>query len=258
MGIRRRTGSESFRDWFADYADQYVIIGGTACDLLMDQAGLEFRATRDIDMVLLTEKLDLSFAQQFWKYIQAGGYKHQKKDTGESHYYRFDRPRSREFPYMIELFAPRSQSGLLPPRMIKAPFDFDVDISGLSAILLDDDQYHCILNGAIMIEGLPILSAGYLIPLKINAWTNLVRQKQEGVLVQSKDISKHKNDVFRLCALLTAGTSIPLPESLHEELYSFLDVMASEVVNLEACGLTGQNKLVVIDRIRNAYRCETL
>ncbi len=109
-----------------------------------------------------------------------------------------------------------------------------------------------------MIEGLPILSAGYLIPLKINAWTNLVRRKQEGFPVQSKDISKHKNDVFRLSVLLTTGTTIRLPDSLYEELYSFLDVMASEVVNFGACGLTGQNKLVVIDRIRNAYRCETL
>lgn len=115
MGTRRRTGLESFRDWFADYADQYVIIGGTACDLLMDQAGLEFRATRDIDMVLLTEKLDLSFAQRFWKYIQAGGYQHQKKDTGESQYYRFDRPRSREFPDMIELFAPEANPASFRP-----------------------------------------------------------------------------------------------------------------------------------------------
>ena len=48
-------GIESFRDWFHDYKDQYVIIGGTACDLLMREEGLDFRATKDIDMVLIIE-----------------------------------------------------------------------------------------------------------------------------------------------------------------------------------------------------------
>lgn len=28
-------GIESFREWFRGYEDQYAIIGGTACDLLI-------------------------------------------------------------------------------------------------------------------------------------------------------------------------------------------------------------------------------
>ena len=46
-------GIEAFRDYFAEYtdqyviiggfaSDQYVIIGGFACDLLMEDAGLDF------------------------------------------------------------------------------------------------------------------------------------------------------------------------------------------------------------------------
>ena len=46
------TGLESFWRWFAEYTEQYTIIGGTACDLLMSEDGLDFRATRDIDMVM--------------------------------------------------------------------------------------------------------------------------------------------------------------------------------------------------------------
>lgn len=256
METGRQTGLDSFRDWFAAYADQYVIIGGTACDLLMDQAGLDFRATKDIDLVLLTEKLDPSFSQRFREYIESGGYQHIKTGSDQFQYYRFDRPRSREFPYRLELFAPRSSFDLLPPDIIKAPLDIDDGISGLSAILLDDDQVHCILAGVTMIEGLPVLKASCLIPLKIRAWISLVRQKQEGKYVQSKDISKHKNDVFRLSVLLAAGSAAPLPWRLYEELNTFLDVMASEVVDLRACGLAGQEKQVVIDRIRRAYRCE--
>ncbi len=256
MGLTRISGLENFRNWFVDYGDQYVIIGGTACDLLMNQAGLEFRVTKDIDMVLLVEKLKPSFGQRFREYINAGGYHYRNQFTGKAQHYRFSQPRNRKFPFMIELFAPRSQFHLIPPHRIKARFDFDDDISGLSAILLNDDQYRCILNGVVMMEGLPILSAGYLIPLKINAWTNLVRQRKEGFSIQSGDIAKHKNDVFRLSALLTAGTSIPLPGSLHEELKSFLEVMVSEQIDLSACGLSNQTKQVVLDRISSAYSRE--
>ena len=48
-------GIESFKEWFKGYENQYVIIGGTACDLLMSDSGLEFRATKDIDLVLIIE-----------------------------------------------------------------------------------------------------------------------------------------------------------------------------------------------------------
>jgi len=45
-------GIDRFRQHFAGNEDHYAIIGGAACDLLFDRAGLEFRATKDIDMVL--------------------------------------------------------------------------------------------------------------------------------------------------------------------------------------------------------------
>jgi hypothetical protein len=38
-------GLAKFRAQFRSYVGQYVRIGGAACDLLMEEAGLEFRAT---------------------------------------------------------------------------------------------------------------------------------------------------------------------------------------------------------------------
>lgn len=51
-------GFESFREWFRGYEEQYAIIGGTVCDLLMMDEGLDFRATKDIDLVLIIEALN--------------------------------------------------------------------------------------------------------------------------------------------------------------------------------------------------------
>lgn len=60
------TGFESFRTHFAGYEDCYTIIEGTACDILMSDAALEFRATKDVDMILLIEERFPDFAKLFW------------------------------------------------------------------------------------------------------------------------------------------------------------------------------------------------
>ena len=41
------TGIDSFKEWFKGSEEQYAIIGGTACDILMTEDGLDFRATKD-------------------------------------------------------------------------------------------------------------------------------------------------------------------------------------------------------------------
>ena len=46
-------GIDSFKEWFRGFESNYVVIGGTACDLLMGETGAAFRTTRDIDMVLV-------------------------------------------------------------------------------------------------------------------------------------------------------------------------------------------------------------
>ncbi len=53
-------GLDLFREHFRGYADRYVLIGGTACDLAMGEAGLDFRATRDLDIILM-EKEEIDF-----------------------------------------------------------------------------------------------------------------------------------------------------------------------------------------------------
>jgi hypothetical protein len=46
-------GLEIFKEYFKDYSENYIIIGGTACDVIIDDAGFEARATKDIDIILI-------------------------------------------------------------------------------------------------------------------------------------------------------------------------------------------------------------
>ena len=64
------TGIDSFREWFKGSEEQYAIIGGTACDILMTEEGLDFRATKDIDLVLIIEAVDANFGKKFWEYVK--------------------------------------------------------------------------------------------------------------------------------------------------------------------------------------------
>jgi hypothetical protein len=52
-----------FREYFAAHAGQFVLIGGTAATLAMESAGLEFRATKDLDIVLHIEALRPDFGK---------------------------------------------------------------------------------------------------------------------------------------------------------------------------------------------------
>ena len=39
-------GLDVFREWFAEYPTRYVVIGGTACNLVLAQYGAPERATQ--------------------------------------------------------------------------------------------------------------------------------------------------------------------------------------------------------------------
>ena len=107
-------GIEKFREYFVAHEDQYAIIGGAACDLLFNAAGLDFRATKDIDMVLCVEVVDAAFGTAFGAFLDAGGYQARERSDGTKEFYRFHLPADRSFPFMIELFS-RRPGGSPPP-----------------------------------------------------------------------------------------------------------------------------------------------
>ena len=79
-------GIDRFKAYFRDYTDQYVLIGGAACDISFGSNNAEFRATRDLDVVLIAEALTREFGQRFWEFIRDGGYQNRAKSSGASQY----------------------------------------------------------------------------------------------------------------------------------------------------------------------------
>lgn len=73
-------GLDVFTQWFKEFSDQYVLIGGTAASLAMKEFGVPFRGTKDLDVVLHLEALTPEFGEIFWKFIDAGGYEVKQRD----------------------------------------------------------------------------------------------------------------------------------------------------------------------------------
>ena len=82
-------GLDVFEKYFKDHAGSYVIIGGTACDMIIEDAGFSPRATKDIDVILVVEAMTPEFVKQFWQFIQDGKYERNEKSADERKYYRF-------------------------------------------------------------------------------------------------------------------------------------------------------------------------
>ena len=110
-------GMMSFRKKFAGYEDCYTIIGGAACDILMSEAELSFRRTKDIDIILILEDKRAEFARIFWEYIKEGDYKCGWKNSPEMHFYRFTEPKA-GYPVMIELFSKNRDISWRLPRVL--------------------------------------------------------------------------------------------------------------------------------------------
>lgn len=247
-------GLDLFREAFVAHAHQYVLIGGTAATLAMEDAGLTFRATKDLDVVLHIEAIDAAFGETFWRFVEAGQYEfRQASTTGKRAFYRFHKPANERFPFMLELFC-RAPEGIEPASGSHlTPIPIDEAVASLSAILLDDDYYAFIMSGRRETEGLPWVGEDRLIPLKAVAWLDLKARHEKGEAVDAKNVRKHANDVLRLAQLLAPDTRIAVVEKIAQDLKRFLEGIAADAtINPGALGLPG-TQAEIAGRIRQAF-----
>ena len=247
-------GIDKFREYFAGHEDQYAIIGGAACDLLFDRVGLEFRATKDIDMVLCVEVVDAAFGETFKAFLEAGGYEARERSDGEREFYRFHQPMDESYPFMIELFARRPEALSLPEDAGLTPIPTEEDGISLSAILLEEGYYEALQGEKREVDGVTIIDETLLIPFKAHAFLDLRKRKEQGDKVDSRNIKKHRNDVFRLAQLLSEDADIEMPEPIQNDMRRFLDLMeADQNLNPKDFGvpLTREDGVAFL---RSAYR----
>jgi hypothetical protein len=250
-------GLNKFKEYFEQYSDNYIIIGGTACDIIIDEAGFTPRATKDIDIILVVEALNPEFVKQFWKFIQDGDYEGREKSTDERKYYRFLKPAIKEFPYQIELFSRRPDLVNLEEPAYLTPIPAGEDLSSLSAILLNDEYYKFILEHSTSINGIHRANTEALICLKAKAYLEISERIENGSKEDSRQINKHKGDIFRLVVMLALNDSFTLPEAIRSDMHAFADSVSDNLPDkaiFKEMGLGYMNVERVYDQLIETYK----
>lgn len=218
-------GLDKFRDAFRDFSDNYVIIGGTACEIAMSRTEVKARATHDIDMIVIVEKMTEAYGKRFWQFIKEAGYRPEKRKSSDGdspHYemYRFldGKP---GYPEMIELLSRHQDILGVPLGLVIEPMSVGEDVSSLSAIIMDDDFYHFTIEHSKLTDGVRHADPVALIALKARAYLNLLNEKAVGRHVNTKDIKKHRSDVLKNVVILP-DEEIQAPEAIVNCIHEFV------------------------------------
>lgn len=250
-------GIEIFKHYFEAHPENYVIIGGTACDILMEEAGFTPRATKDIDLILIVEALTTEFVEKFWDFVKDGAYERQEKSTDERKYYRFMKPENKDFPFQIELFSRTPDNVELQEPAHLTPIPVDDDLSSLSAILMSDDYYNYMRENCVQEDGLQLANLDALICLKSKAFLEISERIANGGNEDAKHLKKHKNDVFKLAAMLPGNSEFELPEGIKHDLNDFLVVITEQLpdkVIYKDMGLPTLNSDLILKQLIKSFQ----
>ncbi|MFZ4683378.1 MAG: hypothetical protein ACOYMS_12805 [Terrimicrobiaceae bacterium] len=215
-------GLDIFREHFRQFEGFFTLIGGAACVEWFDAEQMEFRATDDLDLVLMIEVLNQDFITAIRTFVKEGEYEIRERSGGAPILYRFAKPAREDFPVKLE-FCSRSPEGFeLADGQEAIPVIVEPGHHSLSAILLDNAYYELIQAHHDERDGLWVANINSLIPLKAYAWLRLTTARDEGNAVDAKNINKHRGDVFRLAATLPLTPGPVLHPSIAADLASFL------------------------------------
>lgn len=224
-------GLDKFREAFVEYSDNYVVIGGTACDINMTNTVVRARATHDIDMIVIVENMTEAFANRFWQFVREAGYRpeRRKQEDGEPPKYELYRFLDGKdgYPEMIELLSRHPDVLGEPKGLTIEPIPTDEAVSSLSAIIMDDDYYHFTVAHSLLTDGIRHADPAALIALKARAYLNLLTDRQNGKHVNTKDIKKHRSDVLKNVVII-AEDSIEAPASIVACVREFVSSIRSE------------------------------
>ena len=193
------------------------------------------RATDDIDMILVVEKMTPEFGQRFWEFIDEGKYENlqRKREDKEpvTELFRFLEPKN-GFPVQIELLSKYPDVLGVPTGFHLTPIPVGEEIPSLSAILLDEEYYRHTIDSNIIEEGICIANPLSLLCLKVKAFLNLTEEKKINPNVRSADIKKHRDDVFKLLAMrIDPFTPVELSATMKDEVSVFINTMEESLPN---------------------------
>lgn len=225
-------GIEHFSRYFKEFSNNYTIIGGSAASTLLEDQGLNFRKTVDLDIVLLINS-SKDFNRKMAEYLEEGAYQIKEATEDSPKYYRFSNPQKEEFPKIIEIFAHNESNLDLFRGQYIIPIQNDSFVR-ISAILLDDDYFKIIRECATKsLEDYSVLNPIGIICLKGKAFRELTERKED-----SKKIKKHRSDIIKMVQLLNSNDQYLLTETPKKDMELLLESISLDLSSKEIKQIT--------------------
>ncbi|MFZ4715439.1 MAG: hypothetical protein ACOYL6_17070 [Bacteriovoracaceae bacterium] len=244
-------GLDHFKDYFRQHSDSFILVGGVASYLLLDEAGApRVRPTKDLDIVLMMKPSD-EFLNAIKAYIKAGGYEIQRGKQDQATFYRFLKPTDDKYPVMIELFATAEAEFKLFEDQHIIPIADSAGVQSLSAILLDEEYYTIIKKNAVEKDGINLLNEWALIPFKAKAYLEIKERGED-----SKNWKKHRGDIINLAvAFLTDESEEKLTGKVKVHFQEFIRQFKEELTDEIILGACNQKitKLTIIGLLEKTY-----
>ncbi|MDD4973311.1 MAG: hypothetical protein PHY93_03125 [Bacteriovorax sp.] len=218
-------GLSHFQNQFTKFSDYFVLVGGVATYLQLEDAGApRVRATKDLDIVLMLKPSN-DFLDELKKYILEGGYEIQKNDKGSPSFYRFQKPKNEEFPLIIELFATAPNEFKLFDDQHIVPITNPEEVESLSAILLDDEYFSLITSHLVASGGINLINEGALIPFKAKAYLEIKAREED-----SRHWKKHRGDIINLAVtFFTENSNVKLSGKVKAHFEEFMIQLKAEI-----------------------------
>ncbi|ENP3611606.1 hypothetical protein ACDC01_004623 [Salmonella enterica] len=215
-------GQDFLSNYLGSYTNDYVLIGGNACVLNFEKIKVEFRATADLDIVLIVDNENDKFYAHLCNYLVENGYTgglYRCKEN-DSCAYRFTLkgPQKVERPKIIELFSKKPDyfDADKSEKLHITPIETEEGISNLSAILLDDEVYNFVIKHKCKIDNVSTVNLHCLFGLKSIAWHNNEVLYSEGK-VKEVNVYKHPADMVRIATVLEENT-YSYPKTIFESI----------------------------------------
>lgn len=221
--MNNQLGIEKLLFHLSKHQDCYVVIGGLAARVLLEEKGLPFRETKDFDIVILADATKKEFSKDICNLLKEGKYKNAISNSNKV-CYRFINPETPGYPKIIELFSYKNNKDL--HRYLKK-IDIRYDDEELSAIVLDEEVFNFIKKRKTIGEsGIPVVDVLGLISLKTFAYFENLELYKSRKIKGRTNYLKHRNDIIRLLLSLSGNEKInDVPEIIKKRCVEFVEVL---------------------------------
>jgi len=109
------------------------------------------------------------------------------------------------------------------------------------------------MQGKLTVDGYSVINIETAILFKMKAWLDLIERKEAGEKVDSKNIKKHKNDVFRLLANVIPAGRIETAAAIRSDIAQFIELIDKDRPDITNLGIRNTSFSQLMEVLKSTF-----